>query len=326
LSPSRWIALVCPLAAVTLTAATCNRGNPAGAGAVGAAAPSAPDANPFPAVDPAAEANAAQVLAGIPGMDFSILPPAAQRELSAVMTDEFCYCGCPHTLAACLKTHSGCKHARRMAKLAAGEAAAGMPATEISNELTKYYLAFKEPRQSFKIDPRQCVGAADAKVTVVEFSDFECPFCGAARPILEAFAKENSARVRFCMAPFPLAAHPNAIPAGQAALYARDQGKFWEMHDALFENQTTLSVDAIKQLGGKIGLNANEVGKVLAGQRYVEELNASKEAGKNAGVNATPTLYINGRKLELPLNGELLIHTVDDEMEWSANGSGWAAD
>ncbi|HEX4621647.1 MAG TPA: thioredoxin domain-containing protein, partial [Myxococcaceae bacterium] len=139
-------------------------------------------------------------------------------------------------------------------------------------------------------------------------------------------AKENSARVRFCMAPFPLAAHPNATPAGQAALYARDQGKFWEMHDALFENQTTLSVDAIKQLGGKIGLNANELGKVLAGQRYIEELNASKELGKNAGVNATPTLYINGRKLELPLNGELLIHTVDDEMEWSANGSGWAAD
>jgi protein-disulfide isomerase len=128
------------------------------------------------------------------------------------------------------------------------------------------------------------------------------------------------------MAPFPLAAHPNATPAGQAALYARDQGKFWEMHDALFENQTTLSVDAIKQLGGKIGLNANELGKVLAGQRYIEELNASKELGKNAGVNATPTLYINGRKLELPLNGELLIHTVDDEMEWSANGSGWAAD
>jgi hypothetical protein len=58
----------------------------------------------------------------------------------------------------------------------------------------------------------------------------------------------------------------------------------------------------------------------------VEELNASKDAGKNAGVNATPTLYVNGRKLELPLNSELLIHTLDDEMEWAANSSGWAAD
>jgi protein-disulfide isomerase len=258
-------------------------------------------------------------------MDFSMLPAAAQKELAAVLTDEFCYCGCPHTVAACLKTHGTCKHARRMAKLAAGEAAAGIASTEITNELTRYYLSFKDDRHEIKPDPRLCTGSADAKITVVEYSDFECPFCGAARPLLEQFAKDNAAHVRFCYAPFPLSAHPNATPAGQAALYARDHGKFWEMHDALFENQTTLSPDMIKHLAGKIGLDAADLGKVLASKKYQDELDASKEQGKNAGVNATPSVYLNGRKLEMPLSGEMLQHTLDDELEWNAN-NGWSAD
>jgi protein-disulfide isomerase len=318
LAPTRWIALVPPLALVTLTAATCNKAGPGGAETVDSGASAAPPA------DPPSDGKLNPVLAGIPGLDFSILPPPAQKELAAVMTDEFCYCGCPHTLGACLKTHPACKHAKRMVRLAAGDAAAGLTSNEIIVGLQKYYLSFKD-RANLKADPRMCTGSPDAKVTLVEFSDFECPFCGAARPLLEQFVKDSAGKVRLCYAPFPLKAHANAIPAGQAALFARDQGKFWEMHDLLFENQTTLSVDAIKGLAAKMGLNAAELAKVLAGSKYQDELNASKEAGTTAGVNATPTVYVNGRKLELPLSPELLQQTVEDEQEWSAN-NGWAAD
>jgi len=138
-------------------------------------------------------------------------------------------------------------------------------------------------------------------------------------------AKDNAAKLRFCTQPFPLQKHPNAIPAGQAALYAREEGKFWAMHDALFEHQSSLSLDEIKLLGGKVGLNAAELGKVLASQKYVDELNAARESGKAAGVASTPTLFVNGRKVDLPFTAELLQHTLDDELEWMAHG-GWAAD
>jgi protein-disulfide isomerase len=270
--------------------------------------------------------KASQVLTGVPGLDFSSLPASAQRELASVFTDEFCYCGCPHTVGACLKTHPTCQHARRMAVLAAGEAASGLPAVEIILTLSKYYSSFREPRQNLKFDERLCTGKKEAKVTLVEFSDFECPHCAAARPILEKFAKENSSKLRLCFAPFPLPQHPNSGPAAQAALFARDHGKFWEMHDLLFENQSRLNPDQIRTLAGKLGLSSSELSRALDSNKYAEEVSAWKEAGNRAGVDATPTLYVNGRKLHLAVGPDALERTVDDELEWMANQNRWAPD
>jgi protein-disulfide isomerase len=203
-----------------------------------------------------------------------------------------------------------------MAALAAGYAAEGMPAQEIINLLAKYNLSFASSRRSFKVDERTCAGPKDAKVTLVEFSDFECPYCAAARPMLEDLQKGRP-QVRLCWLPFPLSAHPNAIPAGQAALFARDAGKFWQMHDTLFINQLSLSEGSIKELAKKVGLDADALGKATAAGKYKEELEASKEVGKNAGVDSTPSLFLNGRKLTLGISPESLNATVDDELEWS---------
>ena len=271
------------------------------------------------------DSNNLLVLNGIPGLDFSSLSSSAQRELASVFTDEFCYCGCPHTLGACLKTHPTCKHARRMAVLAASDAASGIPAVEIILNLSKYYSSFREPRVSFKVDENLCTGKKDAKVTLVEFSDFACPHCAAARPILEKFARENSAALRFCFAPFPLG-NPNSTPAAQAALFARDHHKFWEMHDLLFENQTRLNTEQIKALGSKIGLSVPELSKAIDSNKYADELTGWKEAGNRAGVDATPTLFINGRKHRLSISAESLERTLEDEIEWISNKNGWAPD
>lgn len=254
------------------------------------------------------------------------MSPAAQRELASVFTDEFCFCGCPHTLGACLKTHPTCKHAKRMAALAASDAAAGLPGVEIILSLSKYYLSFSDPRRSFKVDERMCLGKKDAKVTLVEFSDFECPYCAVARPVLEKFARENSARVRLCFAPFPLPNHPNAIPAAKAALFARDHGKFWELHDLLFENQSRLNPDAIRNLASKLGLPASGVSSALESEKYADELSAFKEAGRAGNVDATPTIFVNGRKLNLAPTPEVLRQTLEDEIEWMSNQNRWAAD
>ncbi len=310
---------------LALACAACDRSG-AGAKAPGPSAMAAPDAGKQAAVapKPGAPAGAAAGL-DVPGMDFSSLTTSAQQELKAVFSDEFCYCGCPHTLGACLREHTSCRHAKRMANLAAAEAAAGVPSTEIIVLLSRYYLSFSEPRVKFEPDPRMCMGAQNAKVTLVEFSDFECPYCAAARPILESFAKGNP-DVRFCFAPFPLQGHPNALPAAQAALFAREKGKFWELHDALFENQRVLGREKILELGGEVGLNKGELAKAIDSGAYLEELQRMKELGRTAGVDATPSVYVNGRKLVLPLGSETLRHTVEDELEWSANGGAWAKD
>ncbi|HYX92772.1 MAG TPA: thioredoxin domain-containing protein [Myxococcaceae bacterium] len=320
------------MSAVVLTGATCERNTPGATAQKPAASSNA--AAPAPSSSAEGErrdggsgdgaGEASLVLSGIPGLDFSQLPPAAQRELAAVFTDEFCYCGCPHALGACLKQHTACRHAKRMAILAAGEAANGTSSTEIINLLSRYYLSFRE-RVSLKADPRLCRGKPDAKVTMIEFSDFECPYCAAAAPILEAFV-DKQPDVRFCYSAYPLQSHPNAMPAAQAALFARDQGKFWQMHDALFAQQTSLSREKIVEIGARVGLDRAKLQKALESGQYLEEIQASREAGRAAGLEATPTVYVNGRKLLLSLVPEVLRHTVDDEIEWVANGGKWAED
>ncbi|MHB8878483.1 MAG: DsbA family protein [Myxococcaceae bacterium] len=305
MASARWTSVVLLVAGGCLTAATCQDGS--------ALAQSVPDP------------KVALTLSGVPGMDFSALSGPAQRELATVFSDEFCYCGCPHALGACLKQHTACKHSRRMALLAAGEASGGTPAVEIILALSKYYQSFPDKRASFKLDERMCMGPKDAPVTLVEFSDFECPFCNLARPMLEEFVKGRK-NVRLCFGPFPLAGHANAIPAGQAALFARDKGKFWAMHDALFENQLSLSPGEIKRLAAGLGLDPAELGKAMDSGRYVDELNASKEAAKAAGVDSTPSLFVNGRRLKLGMSPTILEHTVFDELEWMANKGAWTAD
>jgi len=266
-----------------------------------------------------------RVLEGLPGLDFSKLGAPAQRELATVFTDEFDYCGRPLTLAASLKKGDSCRHTRRMASLAATYANDGQGAQEIINALAKYNTSFNNKRHTFKLDDRTCKGAAakDAKVTVVEFADFECPYCNAARPMMAELSKRPGVRV--CFMPFPLSAHPNAVPAGQAALFARDAGKFWAMHDALFDNQLSLSDAAIKSLAKQVGLDEAALTKAMAAGKYKDELEASKEAGKNAGVDSTPSMYINGRKLTLGISMDSLAATVDDELDWVQGSGAWAS-
>ena len=264
----------------------------------------------------------ARVLTGLPGLDFSKLPAPAQKELSTVFTDEFDWCGRPLTVVASLKSGNVCRHTRRLASLAAAEAMEGAPATEIIVALSKYNQSFNAKRIAFKPDERMCQGPSNARVTMVEFSDFECPYCAAARPMLEDAVKARK-DVRLCYQPFPLSGHAHAIPAATAALFARDSGKFWPMHDALFENQLSLSEAFIKDLAKKQGLDVTALGKAMAAGKYVDEMTASKDLGKTAGVDSTPSLYLNGRKLTLMISIDSIAAAIDDELDWTDGKNAW---
>jgi protein-disulfide isomerase len=326
-----WKRAVLLLAAASLTGLACTKNSEVAPGDKGASSPpsaepaTAPPATPPPPA-PESAAKPPAVLLGIPGMDFSSLPPAAQRELSTVMTDEFCYCGCPHTLGACLKQHTQCRHAKRMARLAAEAVAQGVGANEVIVMLSQYYASFREPRATLKVDPRMCKGDANAPITVAEFADFECPHCAHARPLLDEFAKKNAAQVRLCYLPFPLPGHHNAVPAGQAALWARDQGKFWEMHDALFAHQDNLSPAALPAIANQIGLPGAKLQEVLKGDAYKDELEGFRAEGRAANITGTPAIFFNGRYYQLVPDVDQFTQSLEDELEWRANNNAWAAD
>ncbi len=263
-----------------------------------------------------------RVLSDLPGLDFSRLPGPAQGQLAQVFTDEFDYCGRPLTLAASLKKGDACKHTRRLATYAAVLANEGNPSTEIINALGRYNQSFTAKRNSFKVDERMCQGPVGAKVTVVEFSDFECPYCAAARPLLEDLVTKRP-QVRLCYAPFPLSGHPHGLPAAQTALFARDYGKFWPMHDLLFDNQASFSDQFFGQLAKKLQLDEKLLAKAIGSGTYKDELEASKEQGTKAGVDSTPSIYLNGRKLTLTPTQEALSTAIDDELEWLDGHNAW---
>jgi protein-disulfide isomerase len=259
-------------------------------------------------------------------LDLSGLSESARHEVTQAMTEEFCGCGAPHTLAVCVKSHTGCHHSVREVQLAASLAERGATASELGVMLARYNQSFREARATLPVDERMCTGDAHAPMTLVEYSDFECPICGTSRPILEKFVQERPGQVRLCYLPFPLQQHPNALPAGQAALFARDHGKFWAVHDGLFENQKRMSLDVIREVVVQAGLSAEAWGQALAKSTYLKELEHLRDTGVAAGVTGTPMVYLNGRKLDFLPQADLLQLTVADEKDFQSHKGTWATD
>lgn len=139
------------------------------------------------------------------------------------------------------------------------------------------------------------------KVTIVEFLDFECEACGAAHPITKRVLDEYKGKINFVVRNFPN--HKNSVLAANAAEAAGEQGKFWDMHDKLFENQkewgekTTPQTELFAKYAGELGLDVDKVKAVMESSKFTEKINRDKNDGLSLGVNATPTFFINGVKL-----------------------------
>ena len=139
-------------------------------------------------------------------------------------------------------------------------------------------------------------GPKDAKVTIVEFSDFECPYCGAAHDTVEKVMNDYAGKVRLVYRQFPLSFHPHAAKAAEASLCALDQGegKFWEFHDVLFKNQKKLAPDDLKAHASSVGLDGQKFGTCLDSGAKKKAVDADEQAGAQAGVGGTPAFFING--------------------------------
>jgi len=157
-------------------------------------------------------------------------------------------------------------------------------------------------------------GPANAPVTLVEFSDFQCPFCGQLVPILTAVKAKYGDKLRIVFRQYPLPSHPFAAKAAEAALCANEQGKFWAMHDAMFKNQRALAVDDLKKSAAALGLDAAKFNGCLDTGRTAATVKSDLLEGRAVGVDGTPTYFINGRFLTGAQPIEAISAIIDDEL------------
>jgi protein-disulfide isomerase len=158
------------------------------------------------------------------------------------------------------------------------------------------------------------IGPANAPVTIVEFTDFECPFCSRVVPTLEQVREKYGDKVRLVFRQFPLDMHPNARKAAEASLCAQEQGKFREMHDAMFQNQKQLAVNLLQSKAAELGMNAEEFKACLESGKFASRVEADVRAGVAVGVSGTPALFINGRLVSGAVPLEQIIQVIDDEL------------
>ncbi len=165
-------------------------------------------------------------------------------------------------------------------------------------------------------------GKKDSKVTVVEFGDFQCPACGAAHPEVKAVLEQykDNPNVNFVFRNFPLdTIHPNAHISAEAAEAAGAQGKYWEMHDMLYEKQNEWSasltpLDFFAQYATQLGLNVDEFKTAIQQRRFADVINTDYKDGETAGVNSTPTFFINGTKQNKVLQRDELKSLIEAEL------------
>jgi protein-disulfide isomerase len=157
-------------------------------------------------------------------------------------------------------------------------------------------------------------GNPQAPVTIIEFSDFQCPYCVRARPAVARVREVYGDRVRFAFRHFPLDFHQQAEKAGEAVACAGEQGKFWEMHDLLWTNTAKLQVPDLKAHAATLGVDRAAFGQCLDSGRYSHLVAGDLEAGQGYGVSGTPAFFVNGRPLVGAQPFEAFAQVIDDEL------------
>lgn len=159
------------------------------------------------------------------------------------------------------------------------------------------------------------LGPEDAPVTIVEYGDFECPSCKHAAPAVRMLLKRFEDRVRFAFRHFPVEEfHPHALAAAEAAECAGAQGKFWEMHDLLFDNQSRLELEHLRAYAEQLGLDMASYAAAMGEHVYHQRVREHIDSGKRSGLRATPGFFVNGRIQDVSFGLHLLLDATEAEL------------
>jgi protein-disulfide isomerase len=162
-------------------------------------------------------------------------------------------------------------------------------------------------------------GPKESKVTVVEFSDFQCPYCSRAATTVTDIKKKYGDKVLFVFRQYPLSFHENAHISAEASLAAHAQGKFWELHDKMFENQRKLDRASLDGYAKDVGLNVAEFKKALDDKKFKDQVDAELKLGEEVAVDGTPTMFVNGKRVSNPTSVEEVSKAIDEAL---AKGAG----
>jgi protein-disulfide isomerase len=175
-------------------------------------------------------------------------------------------------------------------------------------------VLLQPPRVEVSADNHPTLGPKNAPVTIVEFGDFQCPFCRGVEGTLKTVREKYGDRVRLIYVDFPLSFHSHAMQAASAARCAGEQGKFWQYHDALFADQSKLAPGDLKATAKKLGLNTAKFDACFDKGRYDDAIKNDQALGQRLDVNGTPTFYIDGRSLVGAQPEEKFSEIIDDEL------------
>jgi protein-disulfide isomerase len=246
------------------------------------------------------------------GIDISKLDEFERKVFFRVVNRESSPCGKGHSLLHSAQHDSGCRASFYAVRYVAHLVDSGFTDSEISEKLDK---RFRTPRQKpIDISAAPSKGASSARITVVEFVDYECPHCKHAQSLMKQLVDEYPADVRVCFKHFPLSSHPNARLAAEGAVAAHKQGKFWPYSDRIWANSDNLTPAIIEKAARDASLEVKRWRADMESDAIKKQVQADRAEGMDLGVNATPTIYVNGRKYEDPLEIASLKDWLDEDL------------
>jgi protein-disulfide isomerase len=258
----------------------------------------------------------------LPDVDFSGLSPVKVRALLRLLRNHDCTCGCGMKVAECRVKDPHCSYSKGVAA-AMGDALRAGKNENDAIDAAKASKWGQGPQPPKLLEDPVAIptagspmrGPADAPVTIVEFSDFQCPYCSVAVGKLNAVLEAYPTKVKLIFKEFPLDTHSQAALAAQAAIAAQQQGKFWQMHDALFAHRKDLSPTVIVALGRQIGLDMKRWEADVNSAQTKKTILKDMDDGDRAGVEGTPSVFIDGRKYNGALDLPAIRQVIDEELK-----------
>ncbi len=259
----------------------------------------------------------------LPNVDWkTATPPQKQKALKA-MREFGCTCGCSMKVAQCRVEDPPCAQSKALASIAINLSISGKPDAAIAQSLANSEFAKRAAqRDRIMLDPiaipiegSPFKGPANAKITLVEFSDFQCPYCAQAVGYLNETLKAFPKDVRLVFKQYPLEMHSNARISSAAALAANAQGKFWEMHDRMYANYKQLTRPNILKWAKESGMDMKRFEADLDSPQIKKLVDKDYADGEKAFVEATPTVFVNGKKYQGSLEPSAFKKIIAEELK-----------
>jgi len=247
--------------------------------------------------DPQASGSAKAADVTLPGLDTSALTPRERKEWSSYVSEFLSPCSSvPVPIAQCVQEKRDCAKCAPAARFVMKAVRAGLPRAEVEK---KYKGRFDTDKvKSVGLDGSPSKGPENAPIVFIEFADFECPFCGIMAPVIEKAWEEKKQSVRVIYKFMPLKGHPHGEISARAAIAAGAQGKFWEMHKKLFENQQHLEQQDLEMYARELGLDVSKFRAEMNSKETTDRLDRDRKLADSLDVKGTPTIYINGREFD----------------------------